>query len=151
MANKVNKLYITLHERIPTTVGSGFSRVLAFNVTQTTFATVAADEFGRFLQDRQPLPALIAADQRAVNKVSAWFSQGGFVIGGPSHIAAAALVSLDFIAATGNATVADSIDPILTRNFRVRAIINRLVALADFPQVTLHGTINVDRQHSIEV
>ena len=145
MANKVNKLYITLNTQIPSTLGAADRRVLAFNVTQTTIGTTAADDFGRFLQDRLALPAGAPAPTRAKNRVSAWFQPGGLVTLG------AAQVGLDFIAATGVATTAASINPILTRNFRVRAVINRLITAAEFARTTVNGTIYVGRQHSIEV
>lgn len=144
MANKVNKIYITLAAAIPTTLGAADRRVLAFNATQTTVGTVASDDFGTFLQDRTPLAGSAPAIIRAKNRVSAWFQPGGRVTLG------AAQVGVDFIAATGIATTAASIDPIATRHFRIRAVINRLITAAEFARTTVNGAIFVQRQHSME-
>jgi len=146
MANKVNKLYISLGSAaIPTTIGAAFKRVLAFRPTQTTAGTVASDNYGRFLQERM-FRVTDPLVKRGANEVSAWFQENA-----PTSLGSGAKVVLDFIAATGVATTLASIDPVLTRFFRVRAVINRLITAALFPRTTFGGTIYVARQHTIEV
>lgn len=146
MPSKVNKLYIDLAAAVPTTLGAGNRRVVAFPLTQAVpGTTVASDKYGNFLRDFAPISAGVSALQKAKLAVSAFFQAGGLVTVG------AAQVALDFIAASGVATTAASIDPVATRHFRLRAVINRLITAAEFARVTANGTIFVQRQHTIEV
>lgn len=154
MATKVNKLYIQLAAAVPPTVGAGAAvptqTIAVFNVTETTVGvTVAADRFGRFLQEFQALSSGDPANQRGANDIEAWFQESP-VIGTAPGSQSGAKAAIDFISATGVATTAVAIDPTLTRNFRVRAIINRLVTVGDFARTTLNGHVYVQRQHTLE-
>lgn len=147
MAIKVNKLQITLHTNLPGTIGVG--RVVTFNVTEITQGvTTAADDFGRFLQDRIALPAGAPAGIRAANRVFAWFQAGQAV---EPQTFGGGVINLDFVAATGVATTLASLNPVLTRLFRLRAVIMRTLTAAEFPATTIDGVIQVEQEHSIEV
>lgn len=153
MANKVNKLYIAVNNAGPVTIGATPQRVLAFPVTQAASNTVSADKYGRFLKDYEAMSLSDPSVNRAKKQVTAWFQASPGVSVGelPDTVASGFGCLIDFIAATGVATTALGIDPTLTRHFRVRAIINRLLTSAEFARNTLNGTIFVQRQHSIEV
>lgn len=145
MANKVNNLQISFVGSVPGTLGVINS--VAFTVTQTTIGAQASDDFGRFLQDRIALPAGAPAPLRGANQVQKWFQFSGIFTFQP-----AVAVSLDVVAATGSTLAALApLDPALTRHFRVRAAIHRLVTIGEFSRSTVNGTIYVERKHSMDV
>lgn len=151
MSNR-KKLYIPFAGAIPDTIGAANRRVFAFPLTQATIGTAAADQFGNFLAAVGPLTAGSNVEDHAKRRVTAVF-QPGFTGEAAAIVTVpdGGRVSLDFIGATvANITAAASIDPNLTRHFRVRAWVSRLISTTALPRVSVNGTIYVQQQHSLE-
>lgn len=152
MATKSNNLLISLASAVPNTIGSAFRRVLSFNVTETTIGTTtAADAFGRFLPQFAAASSTDPANFRSQRKPKAWFqvmTPVGITIGANSP--GGANVVLDWIAASGVATTAASINPVLTRNYRLRAVINRAITSAEYARATVNGEVYVEIPHTLE-
>lgn len=155
MATEVNKIYFTLSAAIPGTLGTlaADSTTVAFTATEAVVGTsTTSEKYGRFLSKKSALAAGDPANQRAENEVTAWFQVGvATTVGLAPARQSSAHVAIDFIAATGVVATLASIDPVLTRNFRIRAVIDRLVTLSESPRTTVNGTIYIQRQHSIEI
>jgi hypothetical protein len=155
-AAKRKKLYIDLDgSDFLLSPSIGVRRFFAFNVTQTTVGTVPDDKYGGFLDSLSPISSIAAGAPGEVRRpadVSAWFQKrpGSAV----ASLLANSEVAVDFIAATGVATTLNGIDPVTTRNFRVRLTAIRMVSAAGAGGQTssrLIGRLYVQRQHSIEV
>lgn len=153
MAGNFKKLVILLDDEsaiaIPAVVGQTSILTYAFNITRTTAGTISADRFGRFLSS-EVVPATAPGNSRARQVVAAWFNPSS-MYGSEAVRVPAVATALDFIAATGVATTLASIDPLLTRNFRLRMRVARTIATVSFAQATLNGSIFVQRSHSFEI
>jgi len=153
------KLYIELSgSQFLASPSIGVRRVIAFNVTQTTNGTVASDKYGNFLPSLPPVPAAagvgVADTSRQPADVSAGFAQRPG--GATSSLCLGIQLATDFIAATGVATTLTGIDPVATRNFRVRltainVLTNTAAARGGVVNSRVIGRMYVQRQHSIEV
>jgi hypothetical protein len=119
----------------------GTVQTRAYHVTQLNLTTPSPDRYFGFLT---PVGVFTGPlDRRRKRTIMGTFTQkkGDGASGGAFN------TTVDFIAATGNATTAIAIDPLTTRNFRVRLRANR-IALA---RLTVKGLLFVAARHELEV